>query len=174
MGSPYEDLDDWEAYFYEVDWTSEYTPTMWADIDSGTIQEDKFWLQPHSTSTTTHASSSQREATLFVPVSHVFPDLSAVERTTPSCSSLHNITKRRPRFEGDLYAPQWVRGEGVERAGWCGFCSSWHKLKVSTFVSFFISLQQRATNMRHPELSHAIHTWNKLPSKLPRALPRTH
>lgn len=44
-----------------------------------------------------------------------------------------SLQKQAPRFEGDLYAAPYVKGEGVERAGWCGFCSSWHKLKDSAY-----------------------------------------
>lgn len=41
--------------------------------------------------------------------------------------------QQQPRFEGDLYAALWVRGEGVSREGWCGFCSTWHRLKDSAY-----------------------------------------
>ena len=43
------------------------------------------------------------------------------------------LQKQTPRFEGDLYTAPFIKGEGVERAGWCGFCCSWHKLKDSAF-----------------------------------------
>lgn len=43
------------------------------------------------------------------------------------------MQRQRPRFEGDLYTAPWVRGEGTERAGWCSFCSTWHRLKDSAF-----------------------------------------
>ena len=44
-----------------------------------------------------------------------------------------NLQSQAPRFEGDLYTAPYIKGEGVERAGWCGFCSSWHKLKDSAY-----------------------------------------
>ncbi|EME89144.1 uncharacterized protein MYCFIDRAFT_89652 [Pseudocercospora fijiensis CIRAD86] len=32
--------------------------------------------------------------------------------------------RQSPRFSGDQYTATWVRGEGSDRAGWCGVCSS--------------------------------------------------
>lgn len=43
------------------------------------------------------------------------------------------LHQQDPRFDGDLYTASWVRGEGAERAGWCGYCSSWLKLKDSAY-----------------------------------------
>ena len=43
------------------------------------------------------------------------------------------LQKRSPRFNGDLYTPLWIRGEGVNRAAFCGFCDSWHRLKDSAY-----------------------------------------
>jgi hypothetical protein len=39
------------------------------------------------------------------------------------------------RFEGDLYTPRWVRGQGNKREGWCGICKPgrWLVLKNSAF-----------------------------------------
>lgn len=37
------------------------------------------------------------------------------------------------RFEGDLYTPTYVRGDGPTRAGWCAQCSSWLTLKDSAY-----------------------------------------
>ncbi|OAQ70077.1 hypothetical protein VFPPC_13298 [Pochonia chlamydosporia 170] len=39
------------------------------------------------------------------------------------------------RFEGDLYTPKWVRGQGNKREGWCGICKPgrWLVLKNSAF-----------------------------------------
>ena len=37
------------------------------------------------------------------------------------------------RFEGDLYTPSFVRGDGPTRAGWCVYCSSWLTLKDSAY-----------------------------------------
>lgn len=41
--------------------------------------------------------------------------------------------RQTPRFAGDEYTARWVRGEGINRAGWCGMCSSWHRLKDSAY-----------------------------------------
>lgn len=30
-----------------------------------------------------------------------------------------------PRFNGDEYTAKWVKGEGIDRAGWCSICSDW-------------------------------------------------
>ena len=39
------------------------------------------------------------------------------------------------RFDGDLYTPRWVRGQGNKREGWCGVCTPgrWLVLKNSAF-----------------------------------------
>ncbi|KAK5249794.1 hypothetical protein LTR16_006120, partial [Cryomyces antarcticus] len=43
--------------------------------------------------------------------------------------------KQAVRFEGDLYTPQWVRGIGHKREGWCGLCAPgrWLVLKNSAY-----------------------------------------
>ncbi|EGE02370.1 hypothetical protein TEQG_01409 [Trichophyton equinum CBS 127.97] len=40
-----------------------------------------------------------------------------------------------PRFEGDMYTPAWVRGQGNKREGWCGICKPgrWLVLKNSGY-----------------------------------------
>ncbi|KXT03889.1 hypothetical protein AC578_8946 [Pseudocercospora eumusae] len=43
------------------------------------------------------------------------------------------LKRQSPRFSGDQYTARWVRGEGIDRAGWCGVCSSWHRLKDSAY-----------------------------------------
>ena len=64
----------------------------------------------------------------------LFSDMSTPRTNPPIQSSMiANVQRRNPRFEGDLYTALWVRGEGIERAGWCGFCSSWHKMKDSAY-----------------------------------------
>ena len=52
-------------------------------------------------------------------------------RTDPP--NIADVQRQWPRFEDDLYTALWVRREGTQREGWCGFCSSWHKLKESAF-----------------------------------------
>lgn len=102
-------------------------------------------LPPLDTSSTSTLSPST-----FCPAEH------SPERTTPTEEDVDGQTIRvqQPRFEADLYTARWVRGEGTGRAGthpdivharrryrtnastgWCGFCSTWHKLKDSAFVS---------------------------------------
>lgn len=46
-----------------------------------------------------------------------------------------------PRFVGDEYAASWIRGTGVERVGWCGFCPTWHRLKDSAYWYHVCKLQ---------------------------------
>lgn len=41
--------------------------------------------------------------------------------------------RQDPRWDGDEYAARWVRGEGIARTGFCGICSTWHKLKDSAY-----------------------------------------
>ncbi|KAK5173773.1 uncharacterized protein LTR77_002454 [Saxophila tyrrhenica] len=43
------------------------------------------------------------------------------------------IQQQRARFDGDQYTAAWTRGQGTDRAGWCGFCSTWHKMKDSAY-----------------------------------------
>lgn len=43
--------------------------------------------------------------------------------------------EQEPRFEGDLYTPRWVRGQGNKREGYCGLCKPgrWLVLKNSAY-----------------------------------------
>lgn len=105
------------------------------------------WQQAHgrvqhgSFSTSTHQASLQRGSSITSPttVTETFPDLSTTYRTDPAPSCGLKVHRQKPRFAGDLYTALWVRGEGTERAGWCGFCSTWHKLKDSAYVSHRLS-----------------------------------
>lgn len=65
----------------------------------------------------------------------LFPSPSLPRRDPPSLydDDGQPLQKQSPRFEHDIYTALWVRGEGVSRAGWCGFCSSWLKLKDSAY-----------------------------------------
>ncbi|KAI7000134.1 hypothetical protein KC360_g738 [Hortaea werneckii] len=44
--------------------------------------------------------------------------------------TLHEQPTRSPN---DLYTAQWVRGERTTRAGWCGYCCTWYRLKDSAY-----------------------------------------
>jgi hypothetical protein len=67
-------------------------------------------------------------------VTNLFPSLSTDSRLEPTdFKDDPTLQKRDPRWEGDLYTARWVRGDGAERAGWCGYCPSWHKLKDSAY-----------------------------------------
>ncbi|KAK4638536.1 Meiotic expression up-regulated protein 26 [Fulvia fulva] len=60
----------------------------------------------------------------------------AIARTDPppQQTSDEAIPRRQnPKFVNDQYTARWVRGDGTEREGWCGLCSSWHKLKDSAY-----------------------------------------
>lgn len=54
-------------------------------------------------------------------------DFSRLRSDPPMSTSQGEQRPRRqsPRFSGDQYTANWVRGEGIDRAGWCGVCSSW-------------------------------------------------
>ncbi|CAK4033843.1 Hypothetical predicted protein [Lecanosticta acicola] len=41
--------------------------------------------------------------------------------------------RRTRRSDDDEYTASWIRGDGNDRAGWCGICRSWHKLKNSAY-----------------------------------------
>lgn len=112
---------------------------LWFDTPSTSTARDASMspsARPSSSSVLVHPSPTQQEPnTTSTPVTTLFPDLSIVQRTEPPYSSSYKLQRGRPRFEGDLYTALWVRGESTERAGWCGFCSSWRRLKNSTYVS---------------------------------------
>lgn len=89
-----------------------------------------------SSSTLAHQGFQQHApSNMFTLATIIFPDLSTLHRTDPSYSG-QKLQRQKPRFEGDMYTALWVQGEGTERAGWCGFCSTWHKLKDSAFVRY--------------------------------------
>jgi hypothetical protein len=72
------------------------------------------------------------------------PDLYASLRVEQSSPPPEDMNPEDPemipheqelRFEGDLYTPRWVRGNGNKREGWCGLCKPgrWLVLKNSAF-----------------------------------------
>lgn len=62
------------------------------------------------------------------PRLHIPPQ---THNTTPN-DPLHP-RQQPPRWIGDLYTPTYVRGDGSNRAGWCGHCASWLTLKDSAY-----------------------------------------
>ena len=44
------------------------------------------------------------------------------------------IYEQKPRFNGDLYTPKYVRKQGAEKEGYCDICNGkWLQLKNSAF-----------------------------------------
>lgn len=74
-------------------------------------------------------------------ITAVFPDATRLHKSDPP--QTHDVERRKPRCEGDLYTALWIQGKGVERAGWCGYCFTWHKLKDSAFVSVRLDSPRR-------------------------------
>lgn len=61
-----------------------------------------------------------------------------VRKDPPACDFTRgdNVARRqRPRFEGDLYTPLWVRNHGDLKEGWCDLCLEprWLTLKNSAY-----------------------------------------
>ena len=102
------------------------SPTEMDEISStsavhGAAQED-----PRAVAQAVYADifsslQARTEPALFVVGEHLYGD------------SGQPVHKQHPRFKSDLYRTLFIRGEGGERAGWCGFCSSWHRLKDSAY-----------------------------------------
>lgn len=76
------------------------------------------------------------------PLPHDYHHHNPNHNTPPSAAPpAQNLTPSDPlhprqqpaRFEGDLYTPTYVRGDGPTRAGWCLYCSSWLTLKDSAY-----------------------------------------
>ena len=79
-------------------------------------------------------------------VTHLF-ETATQQHTDPPNVGTRTIYQQMPRFEGDLYTARWIRGEGADRAGWCGFCRTWLNMKDSTYVSYTTtSLYYKLTN----------------------------
>lgn len=75
---------------------------------------------PPDTRHSAHSSS--------MPTSGSAVDQPSQSRTEPPMTTSSGESRPRrqsPRFSGDEYTATWVRGEGIDRAGWCGLCSSW-------------------------------------------------
>ena len=158
----YRDLVSWEAWD-EYGWTfgntslpsDEAFSIDYDDLASYSHREPGLapsGMQQHYTGTTNglapvaeyiarhpHEWGQQPESTMFSPATISFKDATKLllsfnnlpPRTVPSDTS--GLQQQDPRSEGDLYTAPFIKGEGVERMGWCSFCSSWHKLKDSAY-----------------------------------------
>lgn len=132
---------------FEGGWSSDMGRTTGAIEPRNTDDGGQVWQEAHvrvqegSFSTSTYQASLQRESSItsHTTVTEAFPDLSTTYKTDPAPLCGLEVHRQKPRFAGDLYTALWVRGEGTERAGWCGFCSTWHKLKDSAYVSHHLS-----------------------------------
>lgn len=165
MASRLERLQDWELQSedgelpptFPIDYEAEilHTPMLedvrsasqdW-HLDAAQIENilasenaigfEGFWLGRYETEQSSDASgdiSRSPDRNRSIDVHEMFPLLDSTQRTDPpSCKD--KMQEQKPKSDLVLYTPLWVRGEGAERAGWCGFCPSWHRLKDSTFVS---------------------------------------
>jgi len=87
------------------------------------------FLQNHSPSPVPYAYHNHTPST---PDHHAHPFNAPPAQNLPPNDPLH--PRQQPaRFEGDLYTPTFVRGDGPTRAGWCAYCSSWLTLKDSAY-----------------------------------------
>lgn len=79
--------------------------------------------------------------------SGLFPELPSRRLDPPPCGSTANssLHQQDPRSKSDLYTALWVRGERADRAGWCGYCCSWYKLKDS---AYWVRLRFVSTRMQ--------------------------
>ncbi|KAM0720534.1 hypothetical protein Q7P37_004670 [Cladosporium fusiforme] len=70
-----------------------------------------------------HPAQPSQQASLHIP-----PPARTLSPTDPL------YPRQQPsRWIGDLYTPTYVRGDGSNRAGWCGNCPSWLTLKDSAY-----------------------------------------
>jgi len=88
-----------------------------------------YLVQNHSPSPLSHNYHYHTPSTRH---HHVHPFNAPPAQGLPPSDPLH--PRQQPaRFEGDLYTPTFVRGDGPTRAGWCVYCSSWLTLKDSAY-----------------------------------------
>lgn len=118
--------DDLPTQFYSVP-ELQATP---GNSSGSIVQSDGI---THLTSISPGSGPSSSRAEYMIPTK-----LMEVKRVDPPMLPSADGTMPRPqspRFVGDEYAAPWVRGSGVERTGWCGFCPTWHRLKDSQYVN---------------------------------------
>lgn len=90
-------------------------------------------VDPHRSFSLSDAPRDKSESGASIPSVGLF-QAPLTSRNDPLASPGEpKCQRQQPRFEHDLYTAQWIRGQGTERAGWCGFCSSFHKMKDSAF-----------------------------------------
>lgn len=146
------------------------TPCCWsgagasANVDSTYItdgvelapQPDHY--EPASLTTLPPTSDVGAPSDFFqqLPTSRLDPPL---DDSQPNAS----LRKQKPRSEGDLYAAQWIRGERSDRAGWCGYCCLWFKLKDSAYwVRVEPMLDMAAAVLTSVLVSHALYARHQL------------
>lgn len=116
--------------YFDISPSSQYSNalTPFIDVDLGSKLNDAELVR----------SPSTVEERVFTP-----PMGPGIDGTMPRQQS--------PRFVGDEYAASWVRGSGVERVGWCGFCPTWHRLKDSAYWYHVCDLRPPLQNLTHQE-----------------------
>lgn len=143
---------------WENEWDDEYWNASTGGFDASTLFEepgnlelDPFLADPLVSSdailTTTQSDTFASHAAPGPDVAEVTTDNNDPLATYASLFSGHlaprtdpphteydrRLQSQKPRFQGDLYTASWVSGHGSDRTGWCGFCSTWHKMKDSAF-----------------------------------------
>ncbi|QIW96114.1 hypothetical protein AMS68_001632 [Peltaster fructicola] len=92
---------------------------------------------PPSSSGQASAGAEDTESTqppLAIPWPDVFASTRAAHQDPPMDSREGQTPQRKAqRSAEDLYTPHWVRGNGTQREGWCGWCCAWFTLRDSTY-----------------------------------------
>lgn len=144
--APLEDCHQYPDYL-DGYFSRQGAEVMYVDNDSVQWRPKPIYLQQpwlpavgYYTSSPTTSPPEQMAASHVMPrqVSATFP-LLPQKRSDPPLAT-PTLRKQSMRFDEDLYTAAWVCGEGAERAGWCGYCSSWHRLKDSAYWVRYIPI----------------------------------
>ncbi|KAF2173132.1 hypothetical protein M409DRAFT_17079 [Zasmidium cellare ATCC 36951] len=124
-----------------------WNPLPLSATDAATSSASQNSFEPIAADTRTAAERHKARSRPSMPHGLPEPTMSSLQRqftgtTATSVESLNDpnpsqdgLVPRRqdPRFAGDEYTAKWVRGDRLDRAGWCSRCSTWHKLKDSAY-----------------------------------------
>ena len=102
-------------------------------------QHDDFYVESIGASVDNHMQPTTNEQ-VYQTLFH--------RLTTPTDPlDTQSLKPQSPRFDGDLYTSAWIRGEGTEREGWCGFCQM-QVTQHKTPLRFCMTVDQ--CSPRHP------------------------
>ena len=117
-------------------WNTQFQPSTMTRIDTAPAAwpqrapaEQRATVDSHPLLTLNDGEATLSRSARYL--AELFAGLTETRSNPPVNNDV--LRRQKLRFDDDLYTPEWTRGQGSVREGWCTYCSSWWRLKDSAY-----------------------------------------